>query len=74
MKIPISTRHCIILIDISTNKSPYEWFINHTIANQNNPIIQTNKHEKHDIPVNTKAFMQQIKVIKSCNEWIFIFS
>ena len=42
LKIPISTRHCIILIGMIASKSPYEW-INHTIVIQNNPIIQTNK-------------------------------
>ena len=37
----VSTSHWIILIGISASKSPYESI--HTIANQNNPIIQTNK-------------------------------
>ena len=40
---------------MSASKSPYEG-INNAIANKN-PIIQTKKnHEKHNVPVNTKAF------------------
>ena len=45
LKIPISTRYCIILIHTSASKSPCGW-INYTIANQNNPIVQTNKTRK----------------------------